>query len=350
MIPYLLVLLAPCIFALFNSSKISLPLWIITFIVYLIFVGLRYEVGPDWIQYGSIHYALAYENATDIMLRPEPLSHLLFWVSENTGLHMYLSNFVAAFILLLGVFCFALRTDMPWIALVAASPYFILVTGMSGIRQTMAAGVILFLLSRWERYSLPRRGIYILVAALFHTSALINNLLLIAKLNIPLRYKMVIGFIILALTFYLSSEVSMYADSVVQYKQRYLEESEFIRSFGSLYHIGMIAIPTILGLFYKKRILESIHSLALLNFSLYASTGVLLLNFISTTAASRLTIYLYFIPMMVYPALVNAFGVRYRMMLTLAIILFHVLILVTWFSLGNVTRAYIPYKNVIFSD
>jgi hypothetical protein len=261
---------------------------------------------------------------------------------------MYLSNIVAAFLLLIGVFSFAMRTSSPWLAVVVASPYFILVTGMSGIRQIMAAGVALFLLSRWERYSLPRRGIYILIAALFHTSALINNLLLITKLTIPLRYKVMIGAIILGITFYLSSEVSMYADSVVQYKQRYLDESEFIRSFGSLYHIAMIAIPTALGFLYKKRIAPHIHSITLLYFSLYSSISILALNFISTTAASRLTIYLYFIPMMVYPALVEAFGRRARSALLLGVIVFHILILVIWFSLGNVPAAYIPYKNVLF--
>jgi len=350
MIPYLLVLLVPCIFALFSGRKVSMPLWISTFLLYVTFVGLRFEVGPDWFQYLFIHKFISNENVSDIILRPEPLSYLLFWISENSGLHMYLTNMVGAFMMILGVFTFARRTSNPWIAIVAATPYFILITGMSGVRQAMAAGIVLFLLSRWEHFSLPRRGIYILIAALFHTSALVNNTLLIAKLNIPLRYKVFIGSAILLLTFYLSSEVAMYADSVTLYKQRYLNESEFVRSFGSLYHIAMIAIPTALGLFYKKRITPYIHSPALLNFSLYASLSVLAINFISTTVASRITIYLYFIPMMIYPALVETFGRRSRQMIAFAIVAFHILILVTWLSLGNVSASYIPYNNVLFDD
>ena len=348
MIPYLLMLLLPCAFALLGRRKISMPAWIFVFIIYLTYIGLRYEVAPDWWQYSRIHKEIVYENVADILLRPEPLSHVIFWLSEASGFHVYVTNIVAALLLLIGVFSFAMRTSYPWLAIVAAAPYFILITGMSGVRQIMAAGIALFLLSRWERYSLPTRGGLILFAAMFHTSALINNILLITKLNIPMRYKIFIGSGILMLTLYLSSEVMVYSGSVVQYKERYIEESQFVRSFGSLFHIAMIAIPAFVGFVYRKRISENIHSPALLRFGLYASLGLLLINFYSTTVASRLTIYMYFIPMMVYPALVDAFGRRSRLMMVTGIVCFHIVILVTWFSLGNVSASYIPYKNVIF--
>ncbi len=327
-----------------------MPLWIFVFIIDLLFVGLRLEVAPDWAQYSAIHTSLADVDVEDILIRAEPLSYLLFWTSENLGFHVYITNFVGAFIMLFGVFSFARRTTNPWMALVAATPYFILVTGMSGVRQMMAAGIMLFLLSRWERYSLFSRGGLILFAALFHTSALANNILLITKLNIAMRYKIFIGTAILLLTFYLGSEVGTYADSVDQYKQRYLEESQFIRSFGSIYHIAMIAIPAFLGYIYRRRIGEYIHSPALLKFGLYAALVLFGVNLYSSTVASRLTIYLYFVPMMVYPALVYALGRRSKKPVVTAIIFFHILILTTWFALGNVSFAYIPYKNVLFDD
>ena len=350
MVPYLILLLIPSIFALLNVRRLSLLLWYTTFVIYVVFVGLRYKVGPDWVQYGFIHTSLAYYGFWDMFLRPEPLSYLLFWISEALGLHVYLSNFVAAVILMIGVLSFARRTASPWLALVAATPYFIVVVSMSGIRQSMAAGIVLFLLSRWERYSFIRRGIYILIAALFHTSALANNILLVAKLNITLRYKLVIGALVLLMTIYLSSEVSLYADSMVQYRQRYLQSSYVVESFGSLFHIAMIAIPALLGFIYKKRIAENIYSSSLLDLGLYASLGVLMINFFSTTVASRLTIYLYFVPMMVYPALVDAFGKRTRLAALFAIIAVHFLIMGVWFTLGNVAFAYIPYQNILFDD
>lgn len=350
MFPYFLLLTLPSLFAIMNTRQLSRMLWYGTALFFIVFVGLRYEVGPDWMQYGIIHTSLAYESFWDVVLQVEPLSYALFWLSESLGYHVYLSNVVAAVIMITGVFSFARRTSNPWLAVLAATPYFIIVMGMSGVRQTMAAGILLFLFSRWERYSFIARGAYILAAAMFHTSALVNNIFLIIKLNIPLRYKIFLAAIIGLLTLYLSFAVSVYADNMVKYQQRYLEGSFIRESFGSLYHIAMIAIPAVLGLIYRRRITPVTHNVSLLDFGLYASLGTLAMNMYSSTIASRLTVYLYFVPMMVYPALVSMTGQRSRLASTFLVIVFHLLILAGWFTLGNHAFAYLPYQNILFDD
>jgi uncharacterized membrane protein YjdF len=93
-----------------------------------------------------------------------------------------------------------------------------------------------------------------------------------------------------------------------------------------------------------------IHNPSLLYFGLYASLGIFILNFASSTAASRLTIYLYFVPMMVYPALASMYGRKSQAMLMMTIIIFHFIILITWFTMGNHSYAYVPYKNLLFND
>ncbi len=350
MIPYFLLLLVPSTFALVNTRKVSLLLWLLTFFLFVVFVGFRFEVGPDWQPYVYIHSSISNQDFGDIILQAEPLSYLLFWISEKLGFEVYLSNVVGAIIMMVGVFSFARRTANPWIAVLAAAPYFIIVMGMSGVRQAMAAGIILLLFSRWERYSLLTRCAYILIAAMFHTSALINNIFLVTKLNIPLRYKVVFGALIFLLTMYLSFEVSMYADNVARYKQRYLDEPLLVMSFGSLYHILMIAIPAVIGFLFRKRIVSYIHSPAMLRYGLYAVLIVIVINFISSTVASRLTVYLYFIPMMVYPALMFIFGKRAQSTVAFLIIVFHITIMAAWLMLGNHSFAYVPYKNVLFQD
>ncbi len=350
MIAYFILLLIPSAFALLNTQRLSLSLWYLTFTVFVLFVGLRFEVGPDWLQYAYIHTTLAYYSFWEVIAQVEPLSYLLFWLSETSGFTVYLSNVVAALIMMTGVFCFARRTSNPWLAVVTATPYFIIVMGMSGVRQTMAAGIILFLFSRWERYGLISRGAYILVAALFHTSALVNNIFLIIKLQIAMRYKVVLGFAVAVLTLYLSFEVSMYADNIAKYQQRYLESTFIEKSFGSLYHIAMIAVPAALGFVFRRRIIHHIHNVSLLYFGLYASLIVLVINFLSSTVASRLTVYLYFVPMMVYPALVNTYGKRAQVIGVFAVIAFHMLILLAWFTFGNHAFAYSNYQNILFDD
>ena len=350
MIPYFLLLLIPSIFALLNTRRLSLPLWYATFVVFVLFVGLRFEVGPDWEQYGYIHKSLAYESFWEVVSQPEPLSYLLFWFSETLGYHIYFSNLVAALIMLTGVFAFARRTVNPWLAVVSATPYFIIVMGMSGVRQTMAAGIILFLFSRWERYSFIKRGAFILVAAMFHTSALVNNVFLVIKLNIAMRYKMALGVLITLATLYLGFGVSVYADNIAQYQQRYIDTDIVDQSFGSTYHIAMIAVPAFIGFIFRRQLDAHIHSISLMNFGLYASVIIFLLNFFSSTVASRLTVYLYFMPMMVYPALVEAYGKRNQLPYIFTIILLHMLILYAWFAAGNHAFAYNDYKNILFDN
>jgi len=350
MTPYFILLLIPSLFALFNTRRLSLALWCLTFFIFAIFVGLRNKVGPDWMQYGYIHSSIAYYDFWEVISQAEPLSYLLFWISETSGAQVYLSNAVAAIIMLWGVFAFARRTANPWLALVTATPYFIMVMGMSGMRQTIAAGIILLLFSRWERYGIIARASYILIAAMFHTSALINNLFLIIKMQIRFRYKIILGSIITLATLYLSTEVGIYADNIVRYQQRYLEGTFIDKSLGSLYHVAMIAVPAILGFIFRKRITPTIHNPSLLSFGLYASLGILFLNFFYPTIASRLTVYLYFLPMMVYPAFVATFGRRAQLGSIFAVIAFHMLILMTWFQFGNHAFAYIPYRNILLDE
>lgn len=350
MLPYFLLLMLPSVFALFNTQRLSRPLWWFTFVVFVLFIGLRFEVGPDWPQYKFIHSSLSYVDFWDVAIQAEPLSYLLFWASQNLGFEVYLSNVVAAMIVMVGVFSFARRTANPWVAVIAATPYFIIVMGMSGVRQAMAAGIVLFLFAHWERFSFVSRGLYILFAGLFHTSALINNVFLVIKMKIPLRYKIMLGAVILSVTLYISFRISIYSENILRYQELYLEHSVVEESFGSLYHIAMIAFPAFLGFLFRRRIMHNIHSPSLLYFGLYAALSVIVINFFSSTAASRLTVYLYFVPMMIYPALIHLYGRRTQLALTSLLIAAHAMILLAWFTLGNHAFAYVPYQNLLFDE
>ena len=77
---------------------------------------------------------------------------------------------------------------------------------------------------------------------------------------------------------------------------------------------------------------------------------MLLINFFSSTAASRLTVYMYFLPMMIYPALVINSANQPRVETMVMVIAYHVLVLLIWFAVGNVSAAYIPYQNLLFDD
>lgn len=348
MAPYIALILLPSFFALFSPRRISSLSWWGILTIYIVFIGLRYEVGPDWAQYIQIHYFSNQMDFWEVAVNSEPLSYMLFWISERSGLSVYLTNVVAAIVMIIGVQSFARNTCNPWLALLAASPYFIIVVGMSGIRQAMAAGVMLFLLSNWKNFSVIKRSAYIFGAALFHTSALVNSIFLITQLRLHLIYRFLFGIVIFLVTLYLSTSVSIFSDNVQRYEQRYIENPEGPGSLGSIFHIAMIAIPALLGFAFRRKINPFVQSPQLLTFGLYAALAVIFVNFFSSTAASRLTIYLYFIPMMVYPAFSMILGQRNAPFMTFCIILLHLFILVAWFLFANHTHAYTPYQNILF--
>lgn len=348
MMPYLTLLMIPSLFAMLNTRKLSRLLWSFCFIAFVLFIGTREEVGPDWTQYLRIHAMQELYGFWEVAFQAEPLSHALFWISQNAGYESYLSNIVAAIILVTGIFSFARGTAYPWLAVVAATPYLAIVMGMSGLRQAMAVGVMLFVLSRWDRVNFIKRLIYILMAAMFHTSALVNSIFLVTNLKVSAKHKIFLGSIILLVTYYLGSGVSVYAENMSRYQQRYLEGGgRSHESLGVFYHIAMCIVPVMVAFRFRRRVIHYIHNRPLFQFGLYASAFVFLLAFISSTVASRLSLYLFFLPMMIYPAFVDAFGRGARQMVMVTLVALHIILLVGWFSLGNVAFAYIPYRSIL---
>ena len=350
MIPYLILLSIPALFALNFRARIQKDKFYFVLLIFVLFVGLRYQVGADWGGYSYIHRILRDEDFAELWNRSEPLSYMLFWISEHLGWDMLLSNLVAALILIVGVFSFARRTLNPWLAVLAATPYLIIAFGMTGIRQVMGVGVILFVLSKWDRISIYARGAGVVVASLFHSSALIGGILVIMTLRVPMWMKLVAGTAIGALGLYVAQSADIYADSMQDYQRRYLDDTNSVISPGSMFHVGLILLPASIGYWYRLKLKHLVHDDRLLWIGIVGGFCLVPLNLLSSTAASRLMLYFYFLPMMVYPALTLAFGRSQRRQVTQMIVLAHFVILAAWFQFGNNSFAHIPYRNVLFED
>src|SRR3712207_5166852 len=137
MVPYFVILALPSLVAFSSRSTAHRVLLPTVAVIFIGFVGLRYEVGPDWNGYMSLHYVVSTQAIGDILVGREPLSMLLFRLSALSGVDMLLSNVVSSSILIIGIVALARRTPNPSLALVAATPYLVIAFGMSGIRQAM---------------------------------------------------------------------------------------------------------------------------------------------------------------------------------------------------------------------
>ena len=182
MTPYFLLLsvpmLASMVVAIERRPRAVGWLWMLpVFALYLVFVGWRNWTGSDWYSYQAIHSRVLNQTFLETMSEAEPLSYGLFWLTRYFGYGFHLSNAIAAFIFLGGVFAFAMQTPNPFLAVVVASPFLVIVMGMSALRQSMAIGVLFLLFSIWRRTNLAVRLGLIGLAALFHLSAVVMAIL-----------------------------------------------------------------------------------------------------------------------------------------------------------------------------
>ena len=308
MIPYFALMSVPSFLTLFGRRTATAPV-LITAVIYILFVGLRYQVGADWNGYIYLHKYAASMSPIEILSKSEQLSLLLFKLSETAGYDMSISNFVAALLLMAGVVALALRTVDPLLAIVAATPYLIVAFGMSGIRQAMGVGLIFFTFAYWPKWGLIRRSAGIFIASLFHTSAIVAAIYLVISIEIKTVFKVILIPIILFFGMLVGSNADQYKVDLDIYQARYLGEGQ-IQSSGALFHILLVLLPAIFAVVFRKRIRSMVFDYQLLQFGVVSAFGVAVLYMFSSTAASRLSLYLYFVPMIVYPALTRIYGER----------------------------------------
>ena len=350
MAPYFALLSIPAALAFLHERKRAQLLTIPVFLVFVAFAGLRYHVGMDWNNYDAIHWSMLYLSFPEAAERSEPLSFALFWISSHSGWHMTLTNLVCAAILVGGVFSCANRTPNRWLGVLAATPYAIIAFGMSAVRQSLAIGVILFVFAHWQNWTTKYRLMGIAIASLFHTSALFAAILAIFEMRLQLLPKLLAGAAIGGGLIYSLQVSDVYSSSVDAYVDNYLGSSESIVSPGALLHMSLIQIPAIVYLLTQKRLARHVANPRLLWLGSWLSVGLIAVYFVSTTAASRLVLYLYFVPIAVYPALAESVGRANRLATNFAFSVLHMLILAAWLTLANNSYAHIPYRNVLLED
>lgn len=148
------------------------PAWLLGGLLIVLMIGLRYEVGADWEQYEFIFsYAgrLEFWRAVGI---GDPGFQALNWAVRSLGGEIYWVNLVCAALFTWGLYRLARVQPYPWLAVLVAVPYMILVVSMY-TRQAAALGILMAGLAALVRGgSLPRFVVYVVVAALFHRTAI----------------------------------------------------------------------------------------------------------------------------------------------------------------------------------
>jgi hypothetical protein len=258
------------------------------FILVSVAVGLRYEVGGDWGNYIRIYRFTEFMELSDVFSREESLYLFLNWLAQKLSAEIWLVNVVSATIFAWGLFRLARVQPNPWLALLVATPYVIVVVAMGYTRQSVALGILMAGLATLIRGgSGIRFTLYVVVAALFHKTAVIGLPLALVGVG---RNRL-LNILFVGLSAYLLFEffISSSLDRLV----RNYVVSEF-DSQGALIRILMCVLPALIFLWRAKAFrFNEVEQRLWLNFSLASLLCLALLSLVSSSAPiDRMALYL----------------------------------------------------------
>jgi hypothetical protein len=327
---------------------ISLDSFLIAWVFFLIIlIGLRYEVGGDWLTYKikfDLFQGKTFNEIFKGTLGDDPLYNLAQWLSYKLGWGIYGVNIICAtsFSYGLGVFCKNL--PRPWLGLTVAIPYLVIVVSMGYTRQAFALGIAMIGLVALSHQKMRKFIFYIILAAMAHKSAIL--LLPIAGLAASKnRLLILMWFTILAIAGYFI----FLADSIEFFMYGYIELD--YQSDGAFIRLAMNAMPAILMIiFYKKFEFPPGQKRLWLWFSLIslALMGGYFI-FPSSTALDRVALYMLPLQIVVFSYFPDIFSKDKVTIafLKMGVIAYYAVVQFVWLNYATHSYLWVPYKNLI---
>jgi hypothetical protein len=316
-------------------------------IALIIFIGLRYRVGGDWsayleiFRYSSTHdlfYAIDYS-------RQEPGFIFLNWLAGQLGVGMWFVDVVCAAIFTYGLMQICRQQPNPWLALVVATPFLIIVVAMGYTRQATAVGCLMAGLATMVNRRPPLHFIvWALVGTLFHRTALVfvPIMLIAGAKNRLVAYLLVIVSLIFAYYTVLPA-------SIDQYSRGYMREQ--VNAAGAQVRVLMDVVPAAIALLFGRRFFWTPEERAVWRtFAILCLIAGAALPFIHSSAIiDRLAIYLIPIQIFVYARIGYAFGLVQRgwLMWTTLVIAYSAFVQFVWINYAVNAFAWLPYRSYL---
>lgn len=349
MLPYLLLVGFFAMMAVLSGQGRANPAMLaIGFVITLVFVGLRHHVGMDWNNYLAMIESVNSVSFSKSLDMAEPSYVLLLRFSGQMGWSIYGAYFIGTAIFLAGLFRYARSTPEPWLALLTAMPFLVIVIAMSAARQSVAIGILLWLAARWNTSKLYTRIFFIILAASFHYSALVFLLIAALDLKISRIYRALLvicgGFA--AVYFVLSTGQADY------YNTFYVSvQDKKYQASGAVYHALLNGFPGLVALYLDRKrpglfIPDDFHR----NLCIIA-VAMLPLALFTSTAASRLSLYLFPVSMYFF-----AMSPRYsstdsiRTVVRVGLSAAFIGVTAFWLTFANSSLAHRRYENLLLID
>ncbi len=316
----------------------SYPLLVVGALLIAAFIGLRYEVGADWRSYEFMFWFAGETDLSDLVAIGDPGYQFLNWGVHQFGFDIWAVNLICGLIFSWGLMRFARSQPDPWLAVLVAIPYLVIVVAMGYSRQGVAIGILLAGLGRLERGgSTLRFAGYVIVAALFHRTAVVALPLVVFASDRNKLLNVLVGLALCVLVYdvFLSSEVDRFVEDYI--------ETEYA-SQGAAIRVMMSVIPASVFLFNQRALgFPERQRKIWLNFSL-AAFGLLVLLFVlpSSTAVDRLALYILPLQVAILPRAALPFFSRG--VSTSFVVVYSALVLFVWLNFSEHAQYWLPYE------
>ncbi len=343
-------------------SKTTLTCLIIFF---TLFIGLRFNVGGDWKNYlidmqikagldfpnllsdgRGVEYFLGSSGIYNDFKIREPFWHILIWIGANWGGGIYLANVTAAFIFSSCLLYFCKQQRNPWLALIVAFPYLIIVVGMGYTRHSVALGFEMIAILMLQKDRLLSYIAWIILGSTFHRTILVLLLLPMLSGKPSIKFTKIVRFILLIGVTY-GLYVTVFEPILISWLQGYaLMESE-----GAWVRVLLCLMPASVFLLIKKKFKLSPASTriwTMMSFGSFICFLGLLVG-LPSTMIDRIALYLIPLQVLVGSNLPYTYFLKISPLVwTRLITIFSLLVLVVWLLYSGHSYLWLPYDNLLF--
>ncbi len=336
MLIYWLLLAAPGI-AVLQRLRAGQSFWALLFIVLSALVGLRYQVGGDWVNYLS-QFRRDSVLGFDVLLQGKEVGfRALNWSAFNLGAGPWLVNLVCGTLFVLGLVRFCRHQPLPFLALAVAVPYMVIVVGMGYQRQAVALGFFMWGLVDLAQRRHVRFVVAVALGALFHQTVLIV-LPLAALANTRNRWWSALWVGLVGAVLY----QFLLADNTDALWSGYVTSG--YASEGGAIRVFMNALPAAVFLIWRKRWGESEQTVALWTWLALFCLALLPLVSLASTAVDRVALYFMPIQLWVWSRFPGLFVPGQRFPATVGVLLAYTVVQGAWLFFATHSKYWLPYQ------
>jgi hypothetical protein len=321
-----------------KTSSLTLGMFAILLVVV---VGFRHEVGGDWFNYlMSLGTALDQTWYEGMMSGGDPAYGLLTWIAANFGGGLYLVNLVCGVVFVSGLLVFAQNSPQPWLVICVAVPYLVIVVAMGYTRQGVAIGLAMVGLVALDQGRLYKFTCWLILAALFHKSALI--LLPLAVFSGRKNWAALLGVLMVGALMF----VLLLAEHVEKLIAGYIGDE--YASSGAGIRVAMNALPAALFLMFRNRFNLTPTQKSFWEWMSLGALAFIILLAVSpsSTAVDRIALYWIPLQLFVWPRLPQAMGQRAGTQRQwIAVVLVYAFsVQFVWLFYADHSYAWLPYQ------